>query len=310
VTTSAEVSGSKAPQRVVPADFVLIIGAMKSGTTSLFEVLSQHPQIAASKTKEPGFFSNDDTWNLGWDWYHDLWDWDPRHHRIALEASPAYTTFPARPYVPERIASRTDSSFRFVYLLRNPLTQIPSNIRHTLFAGWGQSLDEGVPEWMIETVSYGMQIDHYMKHFPRSSLLLVTLDEFQKDPGEVLGRICTFLGLDTDFQFQRVTERYNSGEAYEMSSFWSRLARSSLLREILHRVFPMRARHYLRRLLPKLGKSTSLGRHVFTQVEKEGLIQELKPELDRLENEYGVDVSGLWALDTVTEPSLDHSKGS
>ena len=36
-----------------PDHFAFIIGAMKSGTTSLFEILSQHPQVCPSKIKEP-----------------------------------------------------------------------------------------------------------------------------------------------------------------------------------------------------------------------------------------------------------------
>ena len=40
--------------------YILIIGAMKSGTTSLFATLAQHPQIAPAHPKEPGFFAFED----------------------------------------------------------------------------------------------------------------------------------------------------------------------------------------------------------------------------------------------------------
>ena len=112
-----------------PRNFALVIGAMKSGTTSLFEILGQHPEIAPAEVKEPGFFSDAETWDKGWDWYRGLWNWDEKSHHVALEASPAYTTYPARPGVPGRIASVRGASFRFIYLMRNPLTQIPSNVR-------------------------------------------------------------------------------------------------------------------------------------------------------------------------------------
>ncbi len=76
-----------------PTRFGLIIGAMKSGTTSLFELLAQHPQISASAEKEPSFFnrdSDDDEWRR----YTDLWRWDPSRHLIALEASTSYSKSP------------------------------------------------------------------------------------------------------------------------------------------------------------------------------------------------------------------------
>ena len=41
------------------ANFALIIGAMRCGTTSLFSYLSQHPEVAPSTPKEPDFFAND-----------------------------------------------------------------------------------------------------------------------------------------------------------------------------------------------------------------------------------------------------------
>ena len=52
-----------------PSNFALIIGAMKSGTTSLFHLLAQHPEIAAASVKEPNYFSSDDVYSKGWDWY-------------------------------------------------------------------------------------------------------------------------------------------------------------------------------------------------------------------------------------------------
>ena len=41
-----------------PWNFAIIIGAMKSGTTSLFDLLSQHPEVAGSRSKEPDFFGS------------------------------------------------------------------------------------------------------------------------------------------------------------------------------------------------------------------------------------------------------------
>ena len=43
-----------------PKRFGLIIGAMKCGTTTLFNHLACHPQLAASRVKEPSFFCGDD----------------------------------------------------------------------------------------------------------------------------------------------------------------------------------------------------------------------------------------------------------
>jgi hypothetical protein len=271
---------------------------MKSGTTSLFEILAQHPEVAAARIKEPRFFAEPDVWTLGWNWYQGLWDWDQTRHRIALEASPAYTAFPTRPGVPARIASVRGARFRFIYIMRNPLTQIESHVRHTLYGGWGRPVGEGIPDWMIDVVRYSMQIDQFLEVFPRDRMLLVTLEEFEQDPDRVLRRICGFLGVTSDFHFQRVSQRYNSGDAYQMGAAWARLATFKPLRDVAYRLLPRAYRHRLRSMFSRLpGRTSDLGRFRLTTEEQASLISRLAPDLRQLETEHGVDIGRFWSLD-------------
>ena len=48
---------------------LIIIGAMKCGTTALHRYLGRHPSIGMSKEKELNFFSSTQRWRLGVDWY-------------------------------------------------------------------------------------------------------------------------------------------------------------------------------------------------------------------------------------------------
>ncbi|MEM8781024.1 MAG: sulfotransferase, partial [Cyanobacteria bacterium P01_G01_bin.49] len=47
----------------------MIIGAMKSGTTTLSQILSQHPDVCFCQTKEPHFFSKHPNWENALDEY-------------------------------------------------------------------------------------------------------------------------------------------------------------------------------------------------------------------------------------------------
>ena len=80
-----------------PTRFLIIIGAMKSGTTTLFRLLAQHPQIARPSEKEPHFFSRAERFENGLSHYQNLWKWRPGFHKVALEASTGYTKFPFDP---------------------------------------------------------------------------------------------------------------------------------------------------------------------------------------------------------------------
>lgn len=281
-----------------PHRIALIIGAMKSGTTTLFEMLAQHPEIAVPTFKEPDFFSDDERYARGLGWYLGLWDWKPAVHRIALEASPAYTTFPSRPGVPLRIASVPGAEFRFIYILRNPLEQIESSIRHTLYAGWGQSLDEGIPGWMIENVSYAAQLEEYLKVFPRERCLLLTLEEFSERPEDVLRRACAFLGVDEEFPFRQTGARYNTGDVYEIGELWARVVKFGPVRAIANRLLPRTLRHRIRARLTKLpGPRASLGRYLMTDEEKASVIEQLGDDLARLQHRYGVATDRYWGVD-------------
>jgi hypothetical protein len=48
---------------------LIIIGAMKGGTTSLHYYLNLHPQIWMSREKELYFFVSERNWNKGIEWY-------------------------------------------------------------------------------------------------------------------------------------------------------------------------------------------------------------------------------------------------
>ena len=91
-------------------NFALIIGAAKSGTTSLFYYLAEHPEISSCSIKEPNFFTDDEKLSKGWGWYQNLWTWDSEIHKIAMEASTSYTKIPYFPNAAERIVKMPAST--------------------------------------------------------------------------------------------------------------------------------------------------------------------------------------------------------
>ena len=83
-------------------DYVLIIGSMKCGTSSLYTSLVRHPEICPCTKKEPEFFTFDTKHDFP---YEQLWEFDSQRHRYVIEASTGYTKFPMRTSVPQRIKS-------------------------------------------------------------------------------------------------------------------------------------------------------------------------------------------------------------
>ena len=74
-----------------PPDFI-IVGAQKSGTSSLHYYLSQHPNLLASTPKEVRYFDRDDNFKKGKNWYHRSFinlHGDKKDY-LCFEATPEY----------------------------------------------------------------------------------------------------------------------------------------------------------------------------------------------------------------------------
>ena len=173
----------------------LLIGAMKSGTTTLWSYLAGHPDVFMPALKEPNFFN--DHWHRGVGWYERLFA--PAGGALARgEASVRYTSFPDDPECPGRIAAVLPD-VRLLFLAREPVERIRSHYLHEVAAlRERRPLPQALRENPIylDRSRYGMQLDRYLEHFAREQLLVVRAEDLFRAPLEVLPRVYRFLGVD------------------------------------------------------------------------------------------------------------------
>ena len=217
---SAEQVGSG---RVPPIEhFALIIGAMKSGTTSLYDYLVTHPQIAACKIKEPNFFGSQN-WPLPRERYYQLWEnYDPRVHRYALEASSFYTKRPRSREVGPRIAA-FGGDFRYIYIVRHPVDRVESHIAHNIAKRRGTLENyQHLLRPAISTSRYGLQLDSFRASVGNPEVLVLDFDDLRREPLHLLARCVRFLGIDERFAFgprapSNVRRSINGSEEFRLS---------------------------------------------------------------------------------------------
>jgi tetratricopeptide (TPR) repeat protein len=101
----------------------MIIGSMKSGTTSLFEAISNHPDFVRPIVKEIHFFS--EFFYRGEDWYFSHFPTLPPPV-FTGEASTSYLDYLE---VPERI-QKSGFDLKFITILRDPIQRLISNFYH------------------------------------------------------------------------------------------------------------------------------------------------------------------------------------
>jgi hypothetical protein len=183
-------------------------------------------------------------------------------------------------------------------MLRNPLDRIESQVRHGLFAGWGQSLDAGISDDLLDFSRYAMQLDQYLKYFSKEHLLLVTLEEFKLNPHAVLSRICRFLEIDDEFQFSNVEDPRNSGDFFDAGGSIARISQGEIGQFIARRILPSRIKDWLRGCLTKHSSrkesDSNLGRWKLEPEERIFVLTQLREDLKRLESDFGIEVQNYW----------------
>lgn len=209
--------------RLMP-DF-LVIGAARSGTTSLYRYLARHPAIAAASMKEVHYFSIHHWRGIGWYKAHfptvmtrEIITWRGGVRCRTGEATPYYLF---HPLAAERIAEALPN-IQMMMVLRNPIERAFSHYLHEVALGieelpLEQAIDEEsrrlegeveriaadprYPGFSYQHFSYlsrGIYYDQLVRWFslfPREQFLILESARFWADPQGSYAAVLRFLGL-------------------------------------------------------------------------------------------------------------------
>lgn len=209
--------------RMLPS--FLVIGAQRSGTSSLYKYLGEHPDIAPSLRKEVGYFTR--FYGQPETWYRSHFPLQVRRHLarrvrghdlVAFEATPDYLF---HPLAPER-ARRLVPDARIVVLLRDPVERAFSHYGHMVRRGYetlpfeealareGERTADDMRRILTDPTHdpkhllrfsyvargmYAAQLQAWMAQFPAERFLVLDSASFYDDPGAVYQQILGFLGV-------------------------------------------------------------------------------------------------------------------
>ncbi len=263
-----------------PDAYAMIIGAMKCGTTSLYDYLQGHPEICPSITKEPEFFSENQGHGSNVKDYNDLFSFDASTHKYALEASTGYTKYPMEPRVPENIFNYGINP-KFIYLIRNPFDRITSHFNYMQKnASWLLDIDDS---HIISTCNYFQQLEKYRQFFPAESILILDFDGLKNNPAMVLKQVYEFLNISSSY-FPETYEIANVTQPE--SKFVRSLNRSKIAH--LSKYVPKSLRQFGKTILQKASPPS---KRILTNKEKEFIYNSLKEDMCSLHRDYGFNVS-------------------
>lgn len=255
----------------------IIVGAMKCGTSSLYDYLVEHPAIAPCLNKEPEWFSRMQGHRLDMPDYGDLWpSWDPARHAWALEASTGYTKFPREADIPERMQAYGLRP-RLIYTVRDPFARIESHYQHIRHLPFEHDpLDEEV----LAVSDYALQLDQFATVFGREAILVIDFDDLTGQPAETAARAAAFLGLDPP-PARTTYEAANS-------TLYTRKLRQRLEAGRLRFLRPMIPGRLIDAADRALAYVFPEPRRRLTEHERERIHERLEPGMRRLKAEWGV----------------------
>ena len=215
---------------MLPTFFV--IGARKSGTTSLWRYMQGHPGIFVPENeKEPKYFVEERGWQRGQEWYESLFAGAPEGSARG-DLSTDYSIYPVYSGVPKRIAALIPDA-RLIYVMRDPIEHMRSAYAYSLWLGTeSRPIREALlldARYSYECL-YALQIEQYLEHFPLSQMLLLTAEDLRFERRETMRRIFSFIGVDPDLCPDNVDEEYNVSRGRRAPRAWARLAGDVLIR--------------------------------------------------------------------------------
>lgn len=213
------------PGGVLPE--LLVIGAMKAGTTTLFGLLCEHPGFVPPRAKEIHFFNMPRNFARGEAWYRAQFPTARAMARAAERLGYAPVTGEATPTMSTPLyaanAARIVPGARLVVTLRDPVERAWSHYQHmrrhafperSAFAeaieadlgryARGLRLTPYNLRWLAPTLvkrgyvqrgHYAEQLAHWLRFFPRERMLVLNFDRWKRDPARAADEIARFVGL-------------------------------------------------------------------------------------------------------------------
>ncbi len=230
----------------------IIIGAGRSGTTTLYQYLENHPDVCFSDIKGVHYFSGEDLYQRGTEYYHSFW----KHCSDEKLKIAADTYLLIDKSAPKRIAEY-NPEIKIIIILRNPAERTWSSYQYALNNGYipdNKSFIQSIKEEEEHILSsditvqnnlcnlwqskYYEHVSYWSEFFSRKNILLLKTSDLKNNTNFLLKQLSTFLDI-TDF----------SSDAALITANKSAKAKSKILQQfLLNSNNPLRAA--LRRILP------------------------------------------------------------
>ena len=261
----------------------VVIGASRSGTTSLHDYLGQHPDVYVTPRKSPNYFVSADAQPerenahlqaMARQWIASRQDYESQFQGVSGEravgdVSPVYMQ---SIYSAGRIRDALGADTKIIAILRNPADRAYAHYlgrrRDGLEAGddFDAIVDRELARSLDKEIAFGSYVGcgryhHFLKPyfelFPAANIRVYLFDQLQDNPAALMRDLFAFLGVDSHFEVDASISRNRSGTIANplLRSLWTG---SVGMRTALRPYLPGWLRHAARPLLELQVRKTPL----------------------------------------------------
>ena len=272
----------------------LIIGAMKAGTTSIYNYLNQHPAIFMSPNKEPGYLSFGDTEFCyeskklfpfricSYGEYERLFQ-DVKDEKAIGEATTSYLDCLR---APSRIKELLPD-VKLIAVLRDPAERAYSHFLYNkkMFVEDLPTLEMALNEeenrvnnkygYRYKYLGKGFYFKHlnyYLKFFKKDQTKILLFDDLKNDPLKIIQEIFSFLEVDKTFH-PDTSIKYNTSGVWRNNAIKTLLEKFHTLRIIAEKKLPPRMVSYLGRVIMKPQKINPALRNDLINIYHQDILQ-------------------------------------
>jgi hypothetical protein len=193
----------------------MCLGAGKCGTTTMFDILRQHPDIYIPSSKEPHFFNISENFSNGLKWYEKTY-FKKADKKIIADFTPSYF-FDKQ--TPKRIFESLGANIKFLVIIRNPVDRAYSHYLHSrrdhheeLSFETSLNLElsrlnqyEHQSDYLsylrhsyVHQGLYSQMLERYLEYFSLDKFLFISFeDELLRERKLTINKILEFLELDS-----------------------------------------------------------------------------------------------------------------
>jgi len=289
-----------------------LIGASKSGTTTLYDVLKRHHHIYLSYAKEPMFFSHDEYFQRGLSWYTDIFFSGAESYPIRIDASTHYL------YWSEKVAPRIkemykEDEIKFVAIFRDPVERAYSWYWHMvreckeelpfdkaldieakrLAENWAHFRYSGAQRYgYYYGGCYASLLKPFIESFPRENFHFMLHEDLQNEFDASIARLLDFFGISSEVDLQRRASNVASmPRSRKLHDF---LLRPYGLGQRILKLFTQHMSHGMRHRLKMFLLRANLRRESYPPMPKDvahALRARFAPEVKQLEATISRDLS-------------------